>query len=91
MSDTPGVSQVDEDEQTYLDVLREYECPNGCDFVDVLSEDDALALFIADQPLCPLCDKELDRTEESLADLLAFVDECRASDDRCQRRPERTN
>ena len=65
----------DDDERTYLELMAEYECPSGCDFADVLSEDEALALFIAaDGPLCPLCDEELEEPRLSVEEVLALVD-----------------
>lgn len=72
----PEAGHADDAEESDVDFLRGYECPNGCDVVDVLTEDDAMALVVSDPMLCPICDEELERSEESARDLIEFVDEC---------------
>jgi hypothetical protein len=70
-----------DDEQTDLEYLEGFECPDGCDFLDVLTPDDALALVVADPMLCLICDRELEQTNESLRDLVAYVDESTSNAD----------
>lgn len=70
----PGGAHVDDAEQSDIDFLRDHECPGGCDFVSVLSDDDATALVASNPMLCPICEGELEQSEEAFRDLVAFVD-----------------
>lgn len=67
---------LDEDEPTYIDMLRDYECPDGCDFLYLLSEDEAMGIVGGDSQgflRCPLCEEELEQTIAARLDTLAMV------------------
>ena len=57
-----------DDDDSYLAMIRDYECPDGCEFAYLLSEAEAADIIGGDEHgflRCPWCGEELELTLEA--------------------------